>query len=198
MTRLILGFTGIILAVFTGFFPFIFYIKRIDFGITIGKSSSLLSNPFWKFPFHTHFIFAAISLLTGWPQFIPKFRKKHPASHSTLGKTYIICTLFSAIAGIYIGFFATGGFSTKIGFITLGFIWLFTSLKGYQKIRQLKINEHQQMMIYSYATCFAGVTLRIELPILELFFDRAEIAYAITAWLCWIPNLMIAYLINKT
>lgn len=56
---------------------------------------------------------------------------------------------------------------------------------------------HQKMMIYSYAACFAGVTLRVWLPLLTLIFGDFVKAYILVAWLCWIPNLMVAYLINR-
>ncbi len=52
-------------------------------------------------------------------------------------------------------------------------------------------------MIISYALCFAAVTLRIWLPILEVVFGDFNTAYIITAWLCWIPNLIGALLFIK-
>jgi dolichyl-phosphate-mannose--protein O-mannosyl transferase len=53
------------------------------------------------------------------------------------------------------------------------------------------------MMIYSYAACFAAVTLRIWLPLLIMIFGDFIIAYTIVAWMCWIPNLIVARLITR-
>ena len=53
-------------------------------------------------------------------------------------------------------------------------------------------------MIYSYAACFAAVTLRIWLPLLIVSLGDFITAYRIVAWLCWVPNLMVAYfLVDK-
>ena len=58
---------------------------------------------------------------------------------------------------------------------------------------QLLLPHHQKMMIYSYAACFAAVTLRIYLPILSILFHDFIKAYILVAWLCWIPNIIVAY-----
>jgi hypothetical protein len=51
--------------------------------------------------------------------------------------------------------------------------------------------------VYSYAACFAGVTLRIWLPLLIVAFGFSK-AYPAVAWLCWIPNLIFAdWIVNK-
>lgn len=52
-------------------------------------------------------------------------------------------------------------------------------------------------MVYSYATCLAAVTLRIYLPIFISIFGDFNTAYAIVSWLSWVPNLIVAYLINQ-
>jgi len=52
-------------------------------------------------------------------------------------------------------------------------------------------------MVYSYAACIAGLTLRLWLLILTNIFNDYITAYTIAAWLCWLPNLMIAYYITK-
>ena len=117
--------------------------------------------------------------------------------HRQIGKLYIISVLLSAIAGIYVGFFATGGLVSSFGFICLGIIWFYTTLMAYIHIKNKRINKHRKMMIYSYAACFAAVTLRIWLPLLILFFGDFITAYKIVAWLCWVPNLIIANLIVR-
>lgn len=54
------------------------------------------------------------------------------------------------------------------------------------------------MMVYSFSACCAAVTLRLWLPLLlgglRLDFD---FAYPIVAWLCWVPNLLVAHSINS-
>ncbi len=53
------------------------------------------------------------------------------------------------------------------------------------------------MMTYSYAACLAAVTLRLWLPILVPVLGNFVDAYVIVAWLSWVPNLMVAYLIVR-
>jgi hypothetical protein len=53
------------------------------------------------------------------------------------------------------------------------------------------------MMIYSYAACLAAVTLRIYLPLLTFLFQDFNKAYSLVAWLCWIPNIIVAHYIIK-
>lgn len=109
----------------------------------------------------------------------------------------MISALISSIGGIYIGFFSTGGLLTAIGFIFLGVIWFYTTLMGYRTIRDKKIAQHQRMLIFSYACCYAGVTLRIYQPFLMMYFGEFLMAYSVVAWLCWVPSVFVAYLIVK-
>jgi len=68
---------------------------------------------------------------------------------------------------------------------------------AYLTIWNHQIVKHQVLMIYSYAACFAAVTLRIWLPILILIIGNYNTAYIIVAWLSWIPNLLVAYFVTN-
>ncbi|WP_343523060.1 DUF2306 domain-containing protein [Pedobacter sp.] len=167
------------------------------FGLLNSKSVELLTNTFWNIGFYTHIIFGGIALLTGWTQFSPKMRNRRMALHRKLGKVYVIAVLLSALAGIYIGFFATGGLISSTGFICLGIIWFYTTLKAYLYIKRGEVEKHQKIMVYSYAACFAAVTLRIWLPILTMLYGNFSKAYLVVAWLSWVPNLLVAYLLTR-
>lgn len=52
-------------------------------------------------------------------------------------------------------------------------------------------------MTYSYATCLAAVSLRLYVPLSSLITDNYILSYTIIAWFAWVPNLFIAYWINK-
>lgn len=170
-----------------------------EFGLLGRKQVELVANTLWYSSFYTHIAFGGTALLIGWTGFIRKLRQqKLKKFHTTLGKIYVISTFISALTGIYIGFFAEGGIIAKLGFITLGIIWFYTTLLAYTAIRNRKIETHQKMMMYSYASCFTAVTLRLWLPILEIYFHDFETAYKTVAWLSWIPNLLMAHLIIKT
>ena len=104
-------------------------------------------------------------MLTGWSQFSSSLRKKRPALHRNLGKTYVIAVLLSGLAGFSIGPFATTGWMAAAGFMSLALIWLFTTLNAYLTVRKKDYLAHEKMMVYSYAACFAAVTLRLWMPL---------------------------------
>jgi uncharacterized membrane protein len=184
-------------ALLIGLYPMIYFLIDRKFGLLNSKSVELLSNTFWNIGFYTHIVFGGIALLIGWTQFSSKMRNRRMASHRKLGKVYVVAVLLSALAGIYIGFFATGGWISSAGFICLGIVWFYTTLKAYLHIKEGEVEKHQKMMIYSYAACFAAVTLRIWLPILTIIYGDFSKAYLVVAWLCWVPNLVVGYLITR-
>lgn len=187
----------VVLAILTGLYPSIYFFIDRNFGLLSSKSPELFSNIFWNVGFYTHIILGGIALLIGWIQFNTKVRIRNLALHKRIGKIYLIVVILSSISGIYIGFYATGGVISSLGFICLGIVWFYTTVKAYSYIRNREIEQHQKMMIYSYAACFAGVTLRIWLPILTSILGDFIKAYVIVAWLCWIPNLLVAKLITR-
>jgi uncharacterized membrane protein len=185
------------LATLTGIYPVIYFVMDRRFGLLSSKSDVLLSDVFWNVSFYIHIVLGGLALLIGWTQFIPKWRVAKLSWHRRIGKLYVIAVLLSAFAGIYIAFYATGGFIASLGFISLGIFWFYTTLRAFLLIKNGRIDRHQRMMIYSYAACFAAVTLRIWLPLLTLLFHDFVKAYLIVAWMCWVPNMMVAYLIVK-
>ena len=161
------------------------------------KNDALLSDIFWNIGFYIHITLGGIALLIGWTQFSVKSRTINLKLHRQIGKVYVIASLLSAVAGIYIALYATGGMIASLGFICLGIIWFYTTLRAYIEIKNGQFDKHQKRMIYSYAVCFSAVTLRIYLPLLTILFHDFINAYLIVAWLCWIPNILLAYFLVK-
>ncbi len=197
MTRKVLWILMVVLAIVIGLYPSIYFIIDRKFGLLSSKSIELLTNTFWNIGFYTHILLGGLALLIGWTQFSSKIRDKNLTLHKRIGKLYIISVIFSSIAGICIGFFATGGVLSSLGFISLGIIWFSTTIMAFVHIKNKQIAKHQKMMVYSYAACFAAVTLRVWLPLLIIIFGDFITAYIIVAWLCWVPNLFVANLITK-
>ena len=183
-----------LLAIGIGLYPLSYVFASGDFGLLAGKAKELLANQVWRTAFYGHISFGGLALLMGWSQFSKSLRSKHLELHRTLGKVYVGSVMISGVCGVYLGFYATGGVIPALGFIGLGLIWLYTTGRAYTAIRKKDLSLHQGMMIYSYAACFAAVTLRIWLPILTLIFGEFLIAYKIVAWLCWVPNMVFAHL----
>ena len=174
-----------IVATVIGLYPSIYFFMDRQFGLLQSKSEALLINTPWNIAFYTHIILGGLALLIGWTQFIEKWRDNYLNLHRNTGKVYIVSVLASALSGIYIAFYATGGIIPSLGFFCLGIAWFFTTLKAYLDIRKGKVEAHEKMMVYSYAACFAAVTLRIYLPLLTALFNDFIKAYSLVAWLCW-------------
>ena len=184
----------VVLAVAVGLYPLMYFIVDREFGLLASKSDELLTNTLWNIGFYGHILFGGLALLIGWIQFSKKLRNANLKRHRNVGKLYIIAALISGLCAIYIAFFATGGFISSVGFICLGIFWLFTTLKAYFAVRIGNLSLHKGFMIYSYAACFAAVTLRIWLPILNIIFDDFVTSYRIVSWLCWVPNIVFAFI----
>ncbi len=182
-----------------GLSPALYFILDRKFGLLGGKPEALLNDIFWNAGFYTHIIFGGIALLTGWIQFSKKIRDRNITLHRRFGQVYVAAALTSALAGIYIGFFATGGAIAATGFISLGVVWFSTTLEAYRQILRKQIEAHKKWMFYSYAACFAAVMLRLWLPLLTFIFGDFITAYKLVAWLCWLPNLaFVRFYLLKT
>lgn len=181
------------LAIAIGFYPLLYLLGGRDMGLLATKPNEILSSTLWNVAFYGHITFGGISLLAGWTQFSRELRRRYLRWHRRFGKVYVVSALASGACGIYLSFFATGGWVTSLGFFSLGVAWIFFTVRGYTAIRAKDLSGHEGFMIYSYAACFAAVTLRIWMPLLALIFGKFIIAWTIAAWLCWVPNLIFAF-----
>lgn len=184
------------LAVSIGLYPIIYFVQDRKFGLISTKSEALLSDVFWNVGFYTHIIFGGLALLIGWTQFSPRLRRTRLSLHRNLGKIYVAAALLSGLAGFGIGTQATGGWVAALGFMSLGVVWVSTTFIAYRHIRAGQVTAHRKMMTYSYAACFAAATLRLWLPLLTNLSGNFIASYQVVAWLCWVPNLGVAWWLN--
>lgn len=187
----------VFLAIAVSFNPVIYFIRDRNFGIVGSKSNEVLNSIFWNTGFYIHIIFGGLALLIGWMQFYSNLRSKNLKLHRQIGKIYVVSVLLSSTAGFYIAIFAQGGLIASLGFMCLAIIWFYTTFTAYTSIRNKKVEQHQKMMIYSYAACFAAVTLRLWIPLLTAASVGYITAYRISAWLSWVPNIIVANQIIK-
>jgi len=152
--------------------------------------ASFRARPWGIYP---HALFGSAALVTGTLQFNRALLLRRRALHRALGKVYVVSCLLVGGAGLYMSFYAAEGPGTHYGFGLLGALLIATTLVAYRNIRRGRIAEHREWMIRSVALIFAAVTLRIELPLLIMYFHGDfSPAYRIVAWLCWVPNLVWA------
>lgn len=152
----------------------------------------------WYLMLYVHISTAVIALSTGWVQFVRRFRQRSIRMHKLIGRIYSVCIVLSGIAGIYLSFFATGGWVSTLGFFMLSILWIYTLYRAVHAITfKQDRRTHQIWMTRNYALTFAAVTLRIYLPlsILLFGFEHFNTYYQVIAWISWIPNLLVANLL---
>lgn len=140
-----------------------------------------------------HVIGGGFALLAGGFQFSTRLRRRAPALHRWLGRFYLVVVLFGAIGGAALATIATGGLVARVGFFFLAILWLWSGTAAYLAIRRGDVDTHRRWMVRNFALTFVAVTLRLHLPILQFGFGAPfEVAYPVVAWLCWVPNLVVA------
>ena len=141
---------------------------------------------------------AVVAALCGPLQFCQSFRLRNIKTHRLLGKCYLLGVLVAGVSALIISPISQGGLVTHIGFALLAVSWLVATFIAYKRILERDWLAHQRWMIRSYSLTLAFVSLRIWLGGLVLTGAPFEEVYQTVAWICWVPNLMIAeYCINR-
>jgi uncharacterized membrane protein len=140
-----------------------------------------------------HIVGAMLAVILGPFQFLPRSRSRRFLNvHRWLGRTYLIAVLVGGLGGLYMAPLSYGGLPTHLGFASLGILWLFSGWKAYRHIRRKEIESHREWMMRNYALTFAGVMLRLWMPLSGAVGFEFLPSYLVVAWLCWVPNLLVA------
>ena len=139
-----------------------------------------------------HLVGGGIALATGALQFSARLRVQRPTAHRLIGRVYLGTVLVSGISALLLAPSSSGGVPAHWGFGLLATLWLATSLMALASVRSGDYAAHREWMLRSYALCLAAVTLRIYLPMSALAGVPFGEAYPAIAWLCWVPNLIVA------
>lgn len=168
--------------------------RDIDFWM---RKKDKIDDEIWAASLYLHVIGSLSAILIGPFQLLPAFRNRFLKTHRLLGKIYISAILFLGFpTGMYMAFYANGGFWASIGFGILSLLWLFSTYLAYSHIKKQNIPAHKNWMIRSYAITFAAVTLRLWTGILPHDFGLdLHTTIVAAAWLSWIPNLIVAEII---
>ena len=174
----------------------------LAFGITLYAFQYLRMDPNTYFPnqrdiyiahqfgIMAHIVGGILALGLGPFQFITKFRLRWPHLHRWMGRFYLFGILLGGLAGLYMAFYAYAGIVASLGFGMLAVSWLVTGYYAYSTIRAGDTVAHRKWMIRNFALTFAAVTLRLWMPFMIMAFGEVQ-GYEVTAWICWLPNLLI-------
>lgn len=139
-----------------------------------------------------HLAAGGVAIVSGALQFNSKLRFGRPSVHRVTGRVYVVAVLLSGTAGGLLAVSSTGGLPGHFGFGLLAVLWVTTAAIAWHRARSGHYSAHRVWMIRSYSLCLAAVTLRLYLPISAALGMPFESAYAAIAWLCWVPNLIVA------
>lgn len=154
----------------------------------------------WYLPaFYCHIIGSSIILLAGFFQFSKKVYS-NKALHRALGKLYVFGVLFFAAPGAYVmTLFINRGTGVFISFLLQNTLWVVFTLAAFLLIKNGRIDDHIKMMNRSYALAFGAVTLRFYIWLFTVLGNGVNFHnnYLIIAFLSWVPNLILAEVINR-
>lgn len=145
----------------------------------------------WIYVLYAHIVTAVFALVIGPFQLFIKPTHARKRWHRLMGYGYVFSIIVSGIVNVYLSLFATGGWVSGLGFMSLDVLWVATTLIATRKIIAKDVQAHRTWMLRSYALTFSAVTLRILLAPLAFLLGDFEAAFRIVAWACWIPNLLV-------
>ena len=148
----------------------------------------------WRLAFWIHVFTSMVPLLAGFTQFAPQVLRNWPRVHRTMGRIYIISVCcITGPASLVMAFYANGGTTSRIAFVTLALLWLGTTALGWRSALKRQWRAHRGWMIRSYALTLSAITLRAwKYAIVFAFEPRPMDVYRLVAWLGFVPNLLLA------
>lgn len=142
-----------------------------------------------------HAISSGLAIAIGWLQFIKRLRVQKPNLHRAIGYVYACLIAIGGITGLYLSWYADGGWLAATGFGVLSTLWMYTLYQGIVRIVVARdLAGHGRWMIRNYALTCAAITLRLYMPLAAILFGLSDPndTFAVIAWLCWVPNLLVA------
>ena len=139
-----------------------------------------------------HMVCSPLALVAGALQVNRAIRTRHMVLHRWLGRLYVLAVLLAGSSGLALAFGSFGGPITHWGFGLMAVLWLGSTGLGFMAMRRGERTLHREWMMRSYAITLAAVTLRIYVPLTQIAGLPFEDAYRAIAWLCWVPNLLLA------
>lgn len=165
----------------------------------IQERIKLFINPIWKYSFYIHIAAGMFCITTAITQFSSYILRKRKAIHVYAGRIYVFVVLvLGAPTGLYMSFFAKGGYWEKACFIFMALFWFLSTYMGLETVRKKNIVAHSHWMIRSYSMALTAVTFRVY----HLLFFYAGMDhfnnYAVSLWISVVGNMLVAeYIIYR-
>ena len=190
MNRLQLGFLGFLCIGVAGYAAYTYGVLPLGSVVHPDMRSVFEEH---SLGIYAHVFGSMFALVLGPFQFSSGLRSRNPRVHRWLGRLYLgVGVLIGGLAGLYMARLAFGGLTAKLGFSFLALFWLYTGFRAYYAIRGGMVADHRRWMIRNFSLTLAAVTLRVYLPLSQVTGIPFETAYPVIAWICWVPNIMVA------
>ena len=175
--------------------PYIVMRSDVDF---LQTKQNVYHITYWRWSFYVHVFTSIFVLIAGFTQFSKYLQRKYKRVHRFFGYLYVLLVVFvTGPAAFMMGWHANGGLPARTSFTLLAFLWIaFTACAWYYATRKNFV-VHRKFMIRSYALTLSAITLRLYTILFEYLNVHARPVdiYITTAWLSWVPNLIIAEII---
>jgi uncharacterized membrane protein len=135
---------------------------------------------------------AAIAIAVGSFQHNRWLRSRFLNAHRWMGRAYVVGVVVGGLAGLKLATMSQGGLPAHVGFGLLAVLWIGTTAQAYRCIRAGDQQAHRRWMTRSFALTLAAVTLRLYIPASVMAGLPFLPSYQTIAWLCWVPNLIVA------
>jgi len=154
----------------------------------------------WRTSFYIHVFTSCLVLIAGFTQFNPWLLSRRRVIHRYMGWVYVVVvTSISGPAAFIMGWYANGGLPARTSFTLLAFLWvILTAYAGYYAFRR-RFQLHGAFMFRSYALTLSALALRLYTFLMSFTAIPASPRdiYITTAWLSWVPNLILAELLIR-
>jgi len=144
---------------------------------------------------YAHLAGSLWALAVGPWQLNQRLRERALGRHRWLGRSYVVGVLVGGAGALGLAPFAETGTVASLGFASLAVVWITCTVMAFVRIRQGNRVDHRRWMIRSYSLTLAAVTLRIYLTVSFGLGFPFESSYPVIAWICWVPNLIVAEMI---
>ena len=163
--------------------------------VGIGPFPEEITGNVLAFPWLSiHAAAASTALLVAPLQFIARLRKRFPRIHRITGLLYVVACVIGGLTGLPLAWGATAGPIATAGFGVLAILWLWTTMVAWRLAVDARFAEHRRWMIRSIALTAAGIMLRVYLGIMLTLPVEFYEGYRVIAFLCWVPNILLAEL----
>lgn len=163
--------------------------------VGIGPFPEEITGNLFAFPWLSiHAAAASTALLVAPLQFVARLRKRFPRIHRITGRLYVVACVIGGLTGLPLAWGATAGPIAAAGFGILAILWIWTTMVAWRLAVDGRFAEHRRWMIRSIALTAAGIMLRVYLGIMLTLPVEFYEGYRVIAFLCWVPNILLAEL----